>query len=398
MAKEASRATGTSQALIERFRHITDTGHEYAKSLQRQGRRLAGYMCTHVPEEILYAAGIVPVRILSPHVSQAMTRGYIHETYCSFSHDCAYQGLQHNYDYLDLLVTSSSCIHMGEAFNVWARFAGFQHKNFLIPYPHIIETKPAAGFVTESFGEFRQFVERLAERPITDDDLEGAIRVYNHNRRLLKRLWEFLKADDPPITGHDLGCATLASQVMEKQECNEMLEELIQRLEAEAPASRRKTLPLARLMVTGGACDDLRIFDLIEGLNYPTSLIFIDSCTAARYFWFEVPEGRPDKLRAIAEGYVGKIPCPAKDNVPGTGEKKRFRFIQEFIEDFRPDGVVFLYQRFCSPQPMDIVALKPILAKLGIPSTELELDTTVPVTQFGTQLEALVEVIAGVAP
>ena len=42
--------------------------------------------------------------------------------------------------------------------------------------------------------------------------------------------------------------------------------------------------------------------------------------------------------------------------------------------------------------------LKPILDKLGIPSTELELDTTVPITQFATQLEALVEIIKGVVP
>jgi benzoyl-CoA reductase/2-hydroxyglutaryl-CoA dehydratase subunit BcrC/BadD/HgdB len=151
-------------------------------------------------------------------------------------------------------------------------------------------------------------------------------------------------------------------------------------------------------MVTGGACDDLGIFDLIEHLNYSASLIFIDSCTATRYFWFEVPEGRPDKLKAIAEGYISRIPCPAKDNVPGTGEKKRFRFIQQFIEEYKPDGVVFLYQRFCSPQPMDVVALKPILDKLGIPSTDFELDTTVPITQFRTQLEALVEIITRVMP
>jgi len=383
-----------SGAMIERFRDITENTHDYAKSLQGKGQLLAGYMCTHVPEEILYAAGIVPVRILSSHVSQAMTRSYIHETYCSFSHDCAYQGLQGKYDYLDLIVTSSSCIHMSEAFNVWVRFAGFQQKNFLIPYPHIIQTKPAGKFMAESLGQFKQFVEKLAKKSITDEDLERAIKVYNQNRRLLKRRWEFLRCDKPPITGQEVATVTLASQVMDKHECNQMLEQLLEGLEGEpgkAPSG-------VRLMVTGGACDDLGIFDLIEHLDYSTSLIFIDSCTAARYFWFEVPEERPDKIKALIEGYLGKIPCPAKDNVPGTGEKKRFRFIQQFIEDFKPDGVVFLYQRFCSPQPMDVVALKPILEKLGIPSTELELDTTVPITQFRTQLEALVEIIKRVTP
>src|SRR3972149_12149718 len=134
-----------SDAIIEHFRQITENTHEYAKSLQGKGPLLAGYMCTHVPEEILYAAGIIPVRILSSHVSQAMSRGYMHETYCSFSHDCAYQGLQHNYDYLDLIVHSSSCLHMAEALNVWVRVPGLQKKSFLLPYPHIIHAKPAAG-------------------------------------------------------------------------------------------------------------------------------------------------------------------------------------------------------------------------------------------------------------
>lgn len=383
-----------SSAIIEQFRHITENPHEYAKSLKGKGRLVAGYMCTHVPEEILYAAGIIPVRILSAHESQAMTRSYIHETYCSFSHDCAYQGLQHNYDYLDLVVHSSSCIHMAEAFNVWVRFAGFKEKSYLIPFPHIIQTKAAAGFMKASFGEFKQFVEKFAEKEISDEDLEKAIKIYNHTRRLLKRLWEFLRKDNPPIKGSDVATVTLTSQVMDKQEFNHMLEQLIEGLEA-APG---KAAPGVRLMVTGGACDDLRIFDLIEDLNWDTSLIFIDSCTAARYFWFEVPEDRPDKLGAIAEGLISRIPCPAKDNVPGTGEKKRFRFVRQFIEDFRPDGVIFLYQRFCSPQSMDIVALKPIVNMLGIPWTELELDTTVPKAHFGTQLEALVEIIRQVAP
>jgi benzoyl-CoA reductase subunit C len=383
-----------SETIIERFRSITENTHEYAKSLQGKGKMLAGYMCTHVPEEILYAAGIIPVRVLSSHVSQAMTRSYIHETYCSFSHDCAYQGLQHNYDYLDLIVTSSSCIHMAEAFNVWVRFAGFQHKSYLMSFPHIIHSKPASGFMKESFEEFRQFIEKFSKKTITDDDIERAIKVYNHTRRLLQQLWEFLRRDNSPITGPEVATVTLASQLMDKEEYNQMLEQLIQRLEnnpGKAPSG-------VRLMVTGGACDDLRIFDLVENLNYRASLIFIDSCTAARYFWFEVPEDRSDKLEAIAEGYISRIPCPSKDTVPGTGEKKRFRFIQQFIQDFKPDGIVFLCQRFCSPQSMDIVALKPILDKLGIPWTELELDTTVPVTLFGTQLEAFVETITGVAP
>ena len=248
--------------------------------------------------------------------------------------------------------------------------------------------------MVKSYEDFKQFIENYTKKSITDDDIEGAIKVYNHTRGLLTQLWEFLKRDNPPVTGPDVAVVTLAAQVMEKQECNQMLEELLQGLEAE-PGKEPSGV---RLMVTGGACDDLRIFDLIGNLKYRTDLVFMDNCTAARYFWFKVPENRPDKLKAIAEGYINRIPCPAKDTVPGTGEKKRLRFIQQFIQDFRPDGIVMIYQRFCSPQSMDVIALKPALNMLGIPWTELELDTTVPTTSFGTQLEAFVEIIKRVEP
>ncbi len=384
----------TARGILDHLRGIAEDPHAYAQSLQRNGRLVAGYMCTHVPEEILYAAGIVPVRILTSHTPQAVSHSYIHETYCSFSHDCAYQGLDHHYDYLDLVVTASSCIHMSEAFNVWVRFAGFQSKSYLVPYPHIMQTKPARGFLTETLADFKRFVEKTAGRKISDEDIESAIGVYNRNRRLLKQLWELLKLDRPPISAPDLAAVTLAAQVMDKRECNEILEQLVQKL-----AGKRGKVPAGiRIMATGGACDHTGVLDLVEQLGYPASLVFVDSCTAARYFWFEVPEGRPDKIEAIAEGYLGRIPCPAKDVVLGTGEKERLRFVQQFIKDYRPDAVVFLYQRFCSPQPMDVVAFKPVLQKLGIPSTELELDTTVPVAQFGTQLEALVELTQRVAP
>lgn len=377
------------QKIIEEFRYIVDHRHEYAKTLKGKGRLLSGYMCTHVPEEILCAAGFIPIRILSSHNSQALSRGYIHETYCSFSHDCAYEGLSNSYDYLDLIVTGSSCLHMGEAFNVWVRFCGFKEKSFLIPFPHIMETKPGFDFLMKSFMEFKQFTENFTKNYISDEDIENSIKIYNQSRRLLRKLWESMKYNTKIIKGSDLAIVTLASQMMDKRELNEKLEKIIDKLN---PYFDGKPTEV-KLMVTGGACDDLRIFDLIEKINDNVRLVFIDSCTAARYFWFEVPEGKSDKIRALSDGYLSRIPCPSKDNVPGTGERKRFRFIQEFIEDFRPDGIVFLYQRFCSPQPHDIVALKPILNKLGIPSIELELDTTIPYSLFKARLEALLEMI-----
>jgi hypothetical protein len=47
---------------------------------------------------------------------------------------------------------------------------------------------------------------------------------------------------------------------------------------------------------------------------------------------------------------------------------------------------------------MDVVGLKPLLLRLGIPFVDLELDTTIPIAQFRAQLNALVEIIKKVVP
>lgn len=378
--------------IIEEFRYIFDHRHEYAISLKKNGKLLAGYMCTHIPEEILYAAGVIPIRILTSHNSQALSRSYIHETYCSFSHDCAYEGLHQNYNYLDFIVTGSSCLHMSEAFNVWVRFCGFKGKNYFIPFPHIVGTKPGCDFLMKSFMEFKKFIENFTNNSISDEKIESSIKIYNQSRRLLKKIWDSLKSDKEGIKGFDLATITLVAQLMDKKELNKMLERLVGEFKSQC---NEKSSGL-RLMVTGGACDDTRIFSLIESVDFNVNIIFIDSCTAARYFWFKIPEDQLNKLQALSEGYLSRIPCPSKDNICGTGDRRRFRFILNFIEDFRPDGIVFLYQRFCSPQPHDIVALKPILNRLGIPSIELELDTTLPFNLFRNRIEAFVEMIKGV--
>jgi len=94
--------------------------------------------------------------------------------------------------------------------------------------------------------------------------------------------------------------------------------ELVQRLEAE-PGQRPSA---ARLMVSGGACDDLRIFDLIEHLDYSANLIFIDSCTATRYFWLRFLRAGLTSFKRSLRDTSAEIPCPAKDNVRAPERKK----------------------------------------------------------------------------
>ncbi|MDH5779315.1 MAG: 2-hydroxyacyl-CoA dehydratase, partial [Candidatus Bathyarchaeota archaeon] len=104
--------------VFETFREWIDSRHEYAKAWKgRTGKKIVGYFCTYVPEEILYAAEILPVRILGSHEPPTVTEPYIFAMFCPLCRDCLAQGLKGRFDYLDGIVEGQSCLHLRQTFN-----------------------------------------------------------------------------------------------------------------------------------------------------------------------------------------------------------------------------------------------------------------------------------------
>ena len=57
--------------MMDQFRDWANERHAYAKEWkERTGGRVVGYFCTYAPEEIMCAAGLLPVRILGSHEPQ----------------------------------------------------------------------------------------------------------------------------------------------------------------------------------------------------------------------------------------------------------------------------------------------------------------------------------------
>ncbi|MFC2059353.1 2-hydroxyacyl-CoA dehydratase, partial [Chloroflexota bacterium] len=73
---------------IEKFQEVIDNRHEYAKGWkQKTGGKIVGWLCTYVPEEIIHAAGMLPVRMLGSHEQQDVTDSYIFPIYCPICRD-----------------------------------------------------------------------------------------------------------------------------------------------------------------------------------------------------------------------------------------------------------------------------------------------------------------------
>ncbi len=379
---DRGRLAATASDTFPRFREICRGRHDYAREWKgRHGGKVFGTFCTYVPEEILYAGGVLPVRILGSHEPADDAEPHVFGMFCPFSRDCISQAVRGRYEYLDGTVLAQTCLHIRNTFWAWQKLRPGRFHQFLcfplkVQSPHAVEA--AAG----ELRDFRRAFEGWLGRPIGDDRILDAIRVYDENRSLLEQVYERRRVPEPPLTGREAMEMVLASQLMDKREANELLRAALSEL-----GSRRLARdPGVRLMIVGSEDDDTEFIGYTEDLG--ATIVTDEHCTGTRYFLGRTPED-PDPVRAIARRYVGKPPCPSRD----WDARTRTGRVLALAREAGVQGALLVQQKFCDPHEMDIPAIKSVLEGAGIPTLFLEFDVTIPFGQFRTRIEAFLEMI-----
>jgi len=370
--------------MFGQFRQWEQNRHDYAQAWkERTGGKVMGYFCTYVPEEILHAAGVLPVRILGSHEPQDVTEPHIFGMFCPFCRDCLAQGLKGRYDYLDGIMIAQSCLHIRQAFTSWQKHLPTEFSYYLC-MPHHVQSPRALPYLTGELADFRTAVEEWTGKAVTDANLDEAIEVYNENRRLMHAAYDLRKGDAPPITGEEAMEMVISSQMTDKAEHNQELKRILGEL-----ADRGNSRDVgARLMIIGSEDDDIEFINMVESCG--ATFVVDEHCTGTRYFWNEV-QPREDRLEAIAARYIDRVPCPTKDWM----DRKRIPHILELAEEWKVDGAIVMQQKFCDPHELDNPAIREALHEQGIESLFLEFDVTVPVGQFQTRVEAFLEMLSG---
>lgn len=369
--------------MIQKFRDWRDNRHDYAKEWQQKtGRKVLGYFCTYVPEEILYAAGILPVRILGSHEPQDVTEPHIFGMFCPFCRDCLAQGLKGRFDYLNGIMIAQSCLHIRQSYTSWEKHVPTQDGfAYYLNMPHKVQSPRALPFLKAELKMFKEAVEKWVGKEIPESALEEAIEIYNENRRLMKQIYDLRKSENPPLTGEEAMFLSLSSQMVDKKEHNEALRQLLEEL----PNRNLSRDVGTRLMIMGSEDDDIEFINMVESVG--GTFVIDDHCTGSRYFWNEVEKDGRDLLEAIADRYIQRPACPTKD----WEERRRVPHVMKLARDYNAEGVILIQQKFCDPHELDIPMVKQNFEENGFPTLFLEFDVTVPIGQFRTRVEAFLE-------
>jgi benzoyl-CoA reductase subunit C len=374
-------------ALDELTKLAGDITNPAVEEWKASGKRAVGFFCSYVPEEILYAGGILPCRMRAPGCAVTTEADvYLSHLNCTYMRACLQYALDGRYRHLDGLAFTNSCDHVRRVYDILREIRpGDYPLMHMISVPHKSDEDLIAWF-GEELGEFKGIIESTFGVEITEAGLRDAIAVYNDSRELLKRLYDLRKGEKPPISGAEALKVILAGYSLPRDRYNELLRQLLEELESREGISGYR----ARLMIAGsGGFDDPAYIEVMEVLG---GLVVTDSlCFGSRGFWEPVQEDG-DPLLAIARAYLKRPSCPRMVDEVAL----RCDFVKRMVADFNVDGVVFQRMRYCDLWGGQLLYLEKELSESGIPMLSLEREYAMGgAEQLRTRVQAFLERIEG---
>ena len=362
--------------------------HERAKWWKDKGKRVLGYLCSDFPEEIVYAGGILPIRILGSNEAISEAYKYSVNPYSCYVTrsilDMALKGELSDFDGLAITTTCDAC-----GLDIYWRMEDQVKGSFpflyLLPRPSISKTESSHKFFRVELLRLKESLEEFLQEEIPKSSLSQAIKVYNQNRSLLREIYNL--RGEGFISGVDAASAVFSSMGNPKDENNLLLSRMIE----EAKVREPKTSAAPRIHLSGSVLFNLELFELIEDLG--GTVVSDDLCVGSRYFWDPVSADR-DPLEALATRYLDKEPaCPCM-NTEGKVED-RLNFILMMLERYKADAVVFCLHKYCDTHQLDYQILAEELEEREIPFLVHIIEQNIGVAQLRTKLEALFEIING---
>jgi bzd-type benzoyl-CoA reductase N subunit len=336
-------------------------GIDEIKEWKAHGGKVVGWLCDYVPEELIYSAGLLPVRVsgVLKEIPVDDANAYLYTTTCSFVRTCFQLAYEKKYDFLDGFVAASNCDHARRLFDVWDRYIPTPYR-YILSVPHT-KLPQAQKFYERELIDFKKSLEDHFKVQISKEKLSESIQLYNRTRKSLRKLNEFRKEDFPKIMGAEVSKIMNACEKMPREKFNPMIESILHEL---GNTHRMNHMKL-RLMISGSVLNNANYIEFIE--DQGCSVVIDDLCTGIRYWWDEVAEDKPP-LEALALRYLTRFPCARM--TPG---EDRFKQVVEIAKEYRVHGVIQEMVRYCTPTAWERPWLRKAFEEADIPVLQLEI-------------------------
>ncbi|MEJ2293990.1 MAG: 2-hydroxyacyl-CoA dehydratase family protein [Candidatus Lokiarchaeota archaeon] len=366
----------------------------YLKEMKNQGKKVIAFIShDNIPEELIDAAGYVPLRLIFAGNDELMdaSHDYLPPSTCAFAQTCiglfALKPRQFDFlEFVDFFIVSNHCVSDICASEVICKYFNIPRINFYIPY---MRNSNSEKYFRLELLEFRKKLEEIRNRTISDEAIYKSIKKYNDFRKILNAL------NNLDIQG------SIKLKLMQKAFLfgPEILPQLKEYIDSNSDASVKRS-GSTDLIITGGSIfmNDTLI-DLIE--EGGGNIIFYDTWIGYNYYIQQFDENEfenmKDPINLLTTRYRNND--YSDHSVPNFLEN-RIAHIEQIYNDYKEKtgkklGIINHIIKFCDHISLMSSFLKNSLQEKGIQVLNLERDySRANRGQLSTRIDAYLEMIS----
>ena len=373
----------TAKEIINEFKAIADNPRKAMDDYKKEtGKGAVGIMPVYCPEEIVHAAGYLPIGMWGAQKKQiSKARTYLPPFACSIMQSVMELQLEGVYDYLEAVIFSVPCDTLKCMSQKWNR-----------PVPAIVFTHPqnrkiakdaANVFAREEFNIVKEKLEDILDVHISNKAIKNSIAVYNENRAACREFSDVAAEYAAVVTPSDRHAVIKARWFMEKSRHTALVKELIAALKAEpAPEFKGK-----KIIVTGIQVEPYDVLDIFQENGF--AIVADDLAQETRNFRQDVPDD-DDALMALARAWNEFDGC----SLATDANKPKGQMIIDAVKKYGADAVVVCMMKFCDPEEFDYPILLQEFEAAGVKNLYIEVDQeSTAFEQVKTRIQTFAEIL-----
>ena len=373
----------TAKEIINEFKAIADNPRKAMDDYKKEtGKGAVGIMPVYCPEEIVHAAGYLPIGMWGAQKKQiSKARTYLPPFACSIMQSVMELQLEGVYDDLEAVIFSVPCDTLKCMSQKWNR-----------PVPAIVFTHPqnrkiakdaANVFAREEFNIVKEKLEDILDVHISNKAIKNSIAVYNENRAACREFSDVAAEYAAVVTPSDRHAVIKARWFMEKSRHTALVKELIAALKAElAPEFKGK-----KIIVTGIQVEPYDVLDIFQENGF--AIVAYDLAQETRNFRQDVPDD-DDALMALARAWNEFDGC----SLATDANKPKGQMIIDAVKKYGADAVVVCMMKFCDPEEFDYPILLQEFEAAGVKNLYIEIDQeSTAFEQVKTRIQTFAEIL-----
>ena len=332
--------------LISQFKAIADDPKKAMDDFKKEtGKGAVGIMPVYCPEEIVHAAGYLPIGMWGAQGKQiSKARTLLPPFACSIMQSVMELQLEGAYDELDAVIFSVPCDTLKCMSQKWKGSA-----------PQIVFTHPqnrkhaqtaANVFCRAEYAHIKEELEDILGVKITKKALQNSIAIYNENRAACREFSDLVAANPGLIKLRDRHAVIKARWFMPKEKHTAMLKELNEAIKAadKAPFNGKK------VVVSGITLEPYDVLDIFEENG---------GCSLAT-----------------------------------DADKPKGGMLIDALKKYDADAVIVCMMKFCDPEEFDYPILLLQFEEAGVKHIQVEIDQeSTSFEQLRTRIQTFAEVL-----